>query len=107
MINRISALLIILSIGVSQKEYDIINLLNQGGVYKQKFNDDILNGIIYRILDNKKVILGNLKNGKKDGLWTEWYPNKRKLEETYKHGILDGSVRLFYKTGQRRMKAYL
>ena len=70
MINRILALLFFLSIGVSQKEYDIINLINQGGVYKQKFNDDILNGIIYRILDDKKVILGNLKNGKEDGLWT-------------------------------------
>ena len=49
MINRISALLIFLSIGVSQKEYDIINLINQGGVYKQKFNDDILNGIIIEV----------------------------------------------------------
>ena len=104
MINRILALLFFLSIGVSQKEYDIINLINQGCVNKQKFNDDIFNGIIYRILDDKKVILGNLKNGKKDGLWTEWYPNNRKLEETYKHGILDGSVSLFYKTGQREWR---
>ncbi len=104
MINRISALRFFLSIAVPQKEYDIINLINQEGIYKQKINDDILNGIIYRILDNKKVVLGKLKNGEKDGLWTEWYPNKRKLEETYKHGILDGSVSLFYKTGQREWR---
>ena len=50
---------------MSQKEYDIINLINEGCVYKQKFNDDILNGIIYKVLDDKKVVLGNLKNGKK------------------------------------------
>ena len=104
MINRITAFLILLSIGVSQKEYDIINLINEGGVYKQKSNHDILNGIIYKILDDKKVVLGDLINGKKDGLWTEWYPDKRKLEETYKDGILDGSVSLFYKTGQREWR---
>ena len=38
MINRITAFLILLSIGMSQKEYDIINVINEGGVYKQKFN---------------------------------------------------------------------
>ena len=104
MIKRITALLILLSIGMSQKEFDIINLINEKGVYKQKYNDDILNGIIYKILDDRKVVLGNLKNGRKDGLWKKWYPNKRKLEETYNHGLLDGPVSLFYKNGQREWR---
>jgi len=104
MLKRITALIILLSIGISQKEYNIINLINEGGIYKQNINDDILNGSIYKILDNKKVVLGKLKNGKKDGLWTEWYPNLRKLEENYKDGLLDGSVSLFYKTGQREWR---
>ena len=104
MINQATGLLILLSIGMSQEQCDIINLINEEGVYKQKFTDEILNGIIYQILDERKLVLGNLKNGKKDGLWTEWYPNKRKLEETYKQGILDGSVSLFYKNGQREWR---
>ena len=71
---------------------------------KKKFSGEIINGNIYQMTDDMKVPLGKMKNGKKDGLWTEWYPNKRKLEETYRHGMLDGSVSLYYKTGQKEWR---
>ena len=97
-------LLLIIGLASGQNEYNINHIVKQDSVYKKKFSDEIVNGSIYQMIDDMKVILGKMKNGKKDGLWTEWYPNKRKLEETYKHGMLDGFVSLFYNTGQREWR---
>ena len=32
----------------------------------------------------RKVVKGNYKDGKLDGVWTSWYENGRKTEETTK-----------------------
>jgi len=103
MINRITLLLFI-GLAWGQKDYNIKQIIEQGGIYMEKFSDEIVNGNVYQMSDDIIIPLGKMKNGKKDGLWTEWYPNKRKLEETYKHGMLDGFVSLFYKTGQREWR---
>jgi antitoxin component YwqK of YwqJK toxin-antitoxin module len=104
MINHITPMLLFISIGFSQKEYDIKNLIKQEYLYIGNFNDNSLNGIVYKILGDQKVILGKLKNGKKDGLWIEWYPDRRKLEETYNEGLLDGFMSLFYNNGQKEWR---
>ena len=101
---RLKSLLLFIGLAWGQKDYDINQLIEQGGIYMEKFSDEIVNGNVYQMSDDIKIPLGKMKNGKKDGLWTEWYPNKRKLEETYKHGMLDGFVSLFYKTGQREWR---
>ena len=99
-------ILLLLFIGLvwGQNEYNIKHIVDQDSVYKKKYSDEIVNGNIYQMSGDMKVPLGKMKNGKKDGLWTEWYPNKRKLEETYKYGMLDGFVSLFYKNGQREWR---
>ena len=43
------------------------------------------------------------KNGKLDGLWTEWYENEQKSsEETYKDGKPDGLFTVWYENGQEQ-----
>ena len=42
------------------------------------------------------------KDGKLDGLWTEWHENgQKKREETYKNGELDGFVTGWWSNGQK------
>ena len=43
-------------------------------------------------------------DGKKQGTWKEFHPNKRILVENYNNGKLDGSVSLFYKNGQKEWR---
>ena len=43
-------------------------------------------------------------DGKKQGTWKEFHPNKRILVENYNDGKLDGSVSLFYKHGQKEWR---
>ena len=102
--SRYISLLLLIGLAWGQKDYNINQLIEQGGIYMEKFSDEIVNGNVYQMSDDIIIPLGKMKNGKKDGLWTEWYPNKRKLEETYKYGMLDGFVSLFYKNGQREWR---
>ena len=45
------------------------------------------------------------KNGKKDGLFTEWYKNgKKKKEVTYKNGELGGLWTQWYENGQKQVE---
>ena len=45
----------------------------------------------------------NFKDGKMDGLWTEWYENgQKKLEENYKDGKVDGLWTTWYENGQKK-----
>ncbi len=48
--------------------------------------------------------MGIMKNGKKDGVWVEWHNYGRRLQETYKDGVLDGFVSIFYKNGQKEWR---
>jgi antitoxin component YwqK of YwqJK toxin-antitoxin module len=43
------------------------------------------------------------KDGKEDGKWTSWYDNGRKwFEETYKDGKLDGKWTYWFESGQKK-----
>ena len=45
----------------------------------------------------------NLKDGKSDGLWTEWYENGQKMKEgNFKDGEPDGLESHWYENGQQR-----
>ena len=91
MINRIIISLLILSVGFSQKEYDINHILEQNGVYIKKFSDEIVNGKVFQMFDDMKVPLGKMKDGKKEGKWMVWYDNGTKQEEqNYKDGKKNG-----------------
>ena len=47
-----------------------------------------------------------LKDGKHDGLWTEWYENgQKKLVGSLKDGKLDGLLTEWYENGQKKQEA--
>ena len=47
-------------------------------------------GLVFSIVNNKKINMGRLIKGKKQGYWLEIHRDERRLEETYKDGQLDG-----------------
>ena len=83
-------------------EYNIENLLVRDDVYVKKFSDEILNGEVFKMFGEMKVPLGNMKDGKKEGKWADWYENGHKKQETtFKDGKLDGLVTAWYENGQK------
>ena len=106
MIRPYSSIILLLTISniFSQKELNIRSLINDNGTYKKIDSKELANGSNYDIVKNKKVNMGRLLNGKKHGHWVEMHHDHRRLEETYKHGLLDGSVSLYYKNGQREWR---
>ena len=108
--NHIIISLLFLSVGLSQQEYDINDLIEMdNGLWTEKFSDEPISGKVFGYWflgeDNnkKKVYVGNLRNGIKSGKWTTWYYNGRKGSEvTYKDGKLDGLWTWWFETGQKK-----
>ena len=65
--NHIIISLLILSVGLSQKEYNINHIVEQNNVYIKKFSDEIVNGKVFKMFGEMKVPLGKMKDGKKEG----------------------------------------
>ena len=107
--NHIIISLLFLSVGLSQQEYDINDLIEMdNGLWTEKFSDEPISGKVFGYWflgeDNnkKKVYVGNLRNGIKSGKWTTWYYNGRKGSEvTYKDGEKDGLWTDWYENGQK------
>ena len=134
--NYIIISLLFLSLGFSQKEYHVNDLIEMdNGLWTEKFSDEPLTGRVYsgfgEVKPFKKVYVGNLlngkkegkwvsyyhstgrkshehnfKNGKKDGLNTEWYENgKKSYEGNWKNGKENGVVTTWYENGQKRTES--
>ena len=73
-LGMIKYISLILFIGLSwgQKEYSIDHIVKQGVVYKEKFNDEIVNGNIFKMSGEMKLPLGKMKDGEKTGKWMVW-----------------------------------
>src|SRR5687767_8613504 len=53
--------------------------------------------------DGKTQIKGKLKDEKRNGLWTYWYPNGNKWSECeYKEGLKHGRTTVWYENGKKR-----
>ena len=52
------------------------------GLWTEKFSDEPITGKVY---NPKKVHMGNIRNGKKEGKWVDYYISTGKIrsEETY------------------------
>jgi len=105
MIDRIT-LLLFLSIGLSQQEYNSNELVQMdNGLWTKKLSDEPISGKVYgyfgEIKPLKKIHKGNLLNGKKEGNWKSFYHStgKKKDEENYKDGNLDGLRTEWYENG--------
>ena len=100
--------LLSLSVGFSQKEYNINDLIKMdNGLYTVKFSDEPITGKVYgyfgEVKPFKKVYMGNLLNGKKEGRWKSYYHStgKKSYEENFKDGKLDGLYTDWYENGQK------
>ena len=111
--NYLIILLLFLFVGCS-KEYNVDDLIINDStqiedipfkikIYNEKFSKDVVSGKVYQIYTNEKVLLGKVKNGKKEGLWTEWYDNgQKRAESTYKGGRDNGLATSWHENGQKR-----
>ena len=100
--NHIIISLLFLSVGFSQKVYDINHIVLQNGVYIKKFSDEIVNGKVFQMYGDMKVPLGKMKDGKKEGKWMVWYNNGTKEEEqNYKDGKKNGLWTWWYENGKK------
>jgi antitoxin component YwqK of YwqJK toxin-antitoxin module len=104
-------LLLFLSVGFSQQEYngnDLIEMDN--GLYTVKFSDEPISGKVYgyfgEVKPYKKVYMGNIRDGKKEGKWVAYYhkSGKKVYEETYKDGEWDGLGIMWYENGQKEFE---
>jgi len=107
--NYLIISLLFLSLGFSQKEYNVNDLVNMDSVWTEKFSDVPPTGNVFGYFGEdgnlKKVYVGNLLNGKQEGRWTFWFNNGRKSSEGfYKNGIKDGLETLWYNNGRKELE---
>ena len=102
--------ILLFSLGFSQQEYnnkDIIELDN--GLWSEKFSDVPITGKVYGYFGEqsnpKKVYLGNIRNGKKEGKWVSYFHStgRKQYELNYKDGKYDGLTTVWYKNGQKEI----
>ena len=103
-VNRIYIFILLLSSLSGQKEIDFNSLEKINDIFSIKGENTPVNARIYQYKNGKKEIMGIMKNGKKEGIWVEWHNYGRRLQETYKNGVLDGFVSIFYKNGQKEWR---
>ena len=103
-IFRSFTFIILVSSLSGQKEIDFNNLEKIENIFFIEGENIPADGSVYQYRNGKKEIMGIMKNGKKDGVWVEWHNYGRRLQETYKDGVLDGFVSIFYKNGQKEWR---
>ena len=95
-------LLLTLSAGFSQKEYQLKDLIYENGIFSNRSSEELVNGMVYQNFKEKRVVLGNVVNGKKEGLWTFWYDNGRKIKEgSFEDGKLEGVWTYWNQRGEK------
>mgnify|MGYP003388214696 CR=1 FL=1 len=63
------------------------------------FGDD--ESEVYQLFGSKKIVLGKILNGKKIGLWVNWYENgQKKSTKTFVDGVLYGEHSYWYEDGK-------
>ena len=78
------------------------------GLWTEKFSDEPITGKVYGYFGEnkpyKKVHMGNIRNGKKEGKWVSYYHStgKKIYEQTFKDGKLDGLETGWYENGQMK-----
>jgi antitoxin component YwqK of YwqJK toxin-antitoxin module len=98
-------IVLFISVGFSQKEYDINHIVEVNGVYYKKFSDEIVNGKVFD--GDFHALKGTMKEGKKDGKWIIWNDDGTKeREETYKDGKEIGSIEWDYYSDKQKKREW-
>ena len=98
---------LLLIVGCSKEPINYkTTLVERDDVYYTKDTNKPYSGQVFSLNDDgKKKSEGTLKNGKRDGLSTEWYDNGQKsYEGNFKDGEYDGLIILWYENGQKRLE---
>ena len=80
------------------------------GLTTVKFSDEPISGKVYGYYGEeknpKKVYIGNIRNGKKEGKWVDYYHSsgKKNYEGNYKDGKQDGLWTYWYDNGQKKFE---
>ncbi len=80
------------------------------GLWTVKFSDEPISGKIYSGFGEdgnlKKVYVGNIVNGKKEGKWVSFYHStgKKMFEYNFKNGKVDGLNTQWYENGQKELE---
>ena len=75
----------------------------RGGIAYLKGSDTPYTGKAFSLYENgQKMGEANYKDGKEDGLWTQWHENGQKQREVnFKDGKEDGLAVMWHKNGQK------
>jgi antitoxin component YwqK of YwqJK toxin-antitoxin module len=86
----------------SEQEFELSELNERQGVFYAPFEDKPYSGKVITTHDGHPAsINGYIKNGKKDGVWRNWYASGQLENEwTLVNGEIDGMRRSWYKSGQ-------
>ena len=97
----ITALMLVVGCSSSEPINYEETLNERDGVHYTKDTNKPYSGPVFSLDKNgQKIWEGTIKDGKKDGKWTEWYENgQKKVEQTYKDGELDGKWTFFNEDG--------
>ena len=82
------------------------SLIDRNGVKYQQDSQKPYSGKVFRLFYNgEKKLEGSYKNGKEDGLWTEWNKSGRKIfEGNYKDGKEHGLYTRWWDDEQKMME---
>ena len=96
-------LLLTLILSKDQNKYKLNEIFEKDGYYFDN-NNKIVKGKIYTIINGKSFLNGLIVKGKKHGKWRTWFKGGQILEENFNYGILDGTMSLIYKNGQKKWR---
>ena len=93
-----------------QNIYFVNNLIEKNENFYNYMNDSFLSGLLYfNYVDEekkaKKLFVGEIKNGIKNGLWTRyWYNGNKKAEGLYKDSFKEGLWIEWFKNGDKYLE---
>ena len=97
-------LLILSGFCKAQNAYNLDDIMKKEGLYIHKKSKKIISGEVYTYLDKEHLLMGSLLKGKKNGFWVTRFTDGHRLEENFYHGLMDGTMCLYYKNGQKKWR---
>ena len=103
-IKKALPIVLLLSVGFSQQEWNMNNLIKKGERFYSKISNKPYSGKVFSLDEHGEIIVeGKYRNGKKDGKWTTRWGNGQKWEEgSYKDSKKYGKWTTWRENGQKQ-----